>query len=94
MRTARYLTVSRSSRGGGGGRSAQPTLDADPFLDADTPWMQIARMQTLWVQTPLGCRPHPLDADPPNADPPVDRMTDRCKNINLPQTSFAGGKNL
>ena len=22
---------------------------------------------------------------------PVDRMTDMCKNINLPQTSFAGG---
>ena len=27
------------------------------------------------------------------ADPPVKRMTDRCKNITLPQTSFAGGKN-
>ena len=25
--------------------------------------------------------------------PPVNRMTDRCKNITLPQTSFAGGKN-
>ena len=25
---------------------------------------------------------------------PVDRMTDACKNITLPQTSFAGGKNL
>ena len=25
------------------------------------------------------------------ADPPVNRMTDRCKNITLPQTSFAGG---
>ena len=24
---------------------------------------------------------------------PVNRMTDRCKNITLPQTSFAGGKN-
>ena len=23
---------------------------------------------------------------------PVNRMTDRCKNITLPQTSFAGGK--
>ena len=23
--------------------------------------------------------------------PPVNRMTDRCKNITLPQTSFAGG---
>ena len=26
------------------------------------------------------------------ADPPVNRMTDRCKNITLSQTSFAGGK--
>ena len=25
---------------------------------------------------------------------PVDRMTDACKNITLPQTSSAGGKNL
>ena len=24
---------------------------------------------------------------------PLDRMTDRCKNITLPKTSFAGGKN-
>ena len=24
---------------------------------------------------------------------PVNRMTHRCKNITLPQTSFAGGKN-
>ena len=24
-------------------------------------------------------------------DAPVNRMTDRCKNITLPQTSFAGG---
>ena len=23
--------------------------------------------------------------------PPVDRMTDMCKNITLPQTSFGGG---
>ena len=25
---------------------------------------------------------------------PVDRMTDMCKNITFPQTSFAGGKKL
>ena len=24
--------------------------------------------------------------------PPVKRMTDKCKNITLPQTSFAGGE--
>ena len=28
------------------------------------------------------------------AQVPVNRMTDRCKNITLPLTSFAGGKNL
>ena len=26
--------------------------------------------------------------------PPVNRMTDRCKNITLPQTSFAGGNKV
>ena len=26
--------------------------------------------------------------------PPVNRMTDACENITLPQTSFAGGNNL
>ena len=32
----------------------------------------------------------PVDR-PPEADPPVNRITDTCKNITLPQTSFAGG---
>ena len=26
--------------------------------------------------------------------PPVDRMTDTCKNITFPQTSFAGGSEI
>ena len=52
---------------------------------------------------PGGCLPGPgLGGCPPGlggipacteADPPVNRMTDRCKNITLPQTSFAGGNN-
>ena len=29
----------------------------------------------------------------PGTPPPVNRMTNRCKNISLPQTSFAGGNN-
>ena len=29
----------------------------------------------------------------PRYCPPVNRMTDRCKNITLPQTLFAGDKN-
>ena len=30
----------------------------------------------------------------PGTHPPVNRMTDGCKNITLHQTSFAGGNNL
>ena len=48
---------------------------------------------------PPGCKP-PSDADPPrNAGPlgmqtpDVNRMIHRCKNITLPQTLFADGKN-
>ena len=53
---------------------------------------------SLWMQTPLpGCTPpgcrSSLDADPPGGRSPVNRMTHRCKNITLPQTSFAAGKN-
>ena len=49
--------------------------------------------------TSPGCRPPQpwmqtttrLYADPHH---PVDRITDTCENITLPQTSFAGGKKL
>ena len=33
----------------------------------------------------------PAEGVPAQVLPPVNRMTDRCKNITLPQTSFAGG---
>ena len=49
---------------------------------AQPPWMQ-----TPWSQTPLP-RPTPT---PPEADRPVTRMTHRCKNIILSQTSFTSG---
>ena len=46
---------------------------------------------------PPGTR-HPPEQTPPISGtpgtrhpPPVNRMTNRCKNITLPQTSFAGG---
>ena len=89
IRTARLLTVSRSIPWGEGGLPNPP--DADPLLDADPPPL-------------LDADPHPfLDADPPGhvtcntcweVNPhPVNRMTDRCKNITSPQTSFAGGNN-
>ena len=43
--------------------------------------------------SPLGTRPPRTRQPPGDQTPPVDRMTDRCKHITLPQTSFAGGKN-
>ena len=77
MRTTHLLTVSRSIWWGD---LSNPLLDADP-LDADPP---------------PGCRPFldadplPLDADPLDADSPVDRMTDACENITLPQNFVCG----
>ena len=43
-----------------------------------------------WSKGVGGVIPSCTEAAP---SPPVNRMTNRCKNITLPQTSFAGGKN-
>ena len=40
---------------------------------------------------PLGATMH-APSRSNHTRPPVNRMTNRCKNITLPQTSFAGGK--
>ena len=69
-------------------------LDADLPLDTDP----------LWMQTPSDADPYkcrsPLDADPSGhatcdacreANPLVNRVTHKGKNITLPQTSFVGG---
>ena len=37
---------------------------------------------------------HAPPPEQPRTPPSVNRMTNRCKNITLPQTSFAGGKNV
>ena len=62
------------------------------------------RQRPSWTETPWTETPwteNPLDRDPPvmwpvmhagTETPPVNRMTHRCKNITLPQTSFPGGK--
>ena len=60
--------------------------------------MHSSRMRTTRLLTvsrsARGSLPNPLDADPVPwmQSPLVDRMTDTCENITLPQTSFAGGK--
>ena len=69
--------------------------------------MRTTRLLTLSHSIPLSqggfVQPH-LDADPPDTDPleadPPGHVTcdacreDRCKNITLPQTSFASGSTL
>ena len=46
-----------------------------------------------WKTAKIHWNDHTLDADPLHADPSVDRMTHDCKNITLPQASFAGANN-
>ena len=47
----------------------------------------------IHTPTPLHSGIHPLPHCMLGYTTLVNRMTDRCKNITLPQTSFAGGKN-
>ena len=63
--------------------------------------MHSTRMRTARSSGRPGGSPpgNPLGADPPQTRHPqeqtplpVSRITDTCKNITLPQTSFAGGK--
>ena len=85
MLTAHLLTVSRSIQWG-------REVSAHPPMQ--TPQRQIP--------CPLPEMQTPLDADPLRSfdlwcmlgSHPPNRMTNRCKNITLPQTSFAGGNNL
>ena len=95
MRTARSFTVSCSTLGGlpnpYGCRTPgcrippmQSHPDAEP-PDADPP---------PWRQTLPGCRPPSKSCDAGKPTTLVNRMTDRCKNITLLQTSFADGNNL
>ena len=79
-----------------------------PREQPHTPWEQLCTPCPLeQPHTPPGatmhapqeqpCIPPPRsNLAPPGATmntPPVNRMTNRCKNITLPQTSFAGGNN-
>ena len=50
-------------------------------------------LSTLYCMGGLPDRDPPRDRPPEQRPlPPMNRMTNRCKNITLPQTLFAGGK--
>ena len=60
------------------------------------PWLWAWRPPPFWrlAARHAGIPPIMHAGIPPPTPPPVNRITDRCKNITLPQTSFAGGKNV
>ena len=78
MRTARLLPVSPSMHYSGGGVCS----------------LGVSGPGGVWSQGGCLVQGGVVSQHALRQTPPVKRMTDRCKNITLPQTSFAGGKNL
>ena len=78
-------------------RPAQEQPCTPPEQPRMLPWSKHAAAPEATTHTPPGATTHAPQATmhaPPGATthaPPVNRMTNRCKNITLPQTSFAGG---
>ena len=100
MHSSRMHTARSSSRP----RGSPPgtPLDQTPWDQAPPPG---TRHPPPGTRHPPGTT-HPRDQTPPwdqapprpgtpgtryHTPPPVNRITDKCKNITLPQTSFAGG---
>ena len=80
-----------------GSNHACPLLGATTHAPPEQPRMPIPQEQPCTSpqeqpRTPPGATMH-APQEQPHMPPPVNRMTNRCKNITLPQTSFAGGKN-
>ena len=73
-----------------------PPMDRDPSPGQRTPWTETSPMDR---DLPPGQRsprqrPLPWTKTPLDRDPHMNRITDKCKNITLSQTSFAGGNNV
>ena len=81
MRTARLLTVSQHALPGG--------VPAGGGVPA-----QGGGVSARGVYLPRGGGCTCQGVSCPGTPPPMNRMTDRCKNITFPQTSFAGGNNV
>ena len=86
---SRMCTAFSSSRPGGSLQGTPPGLYIyEPIVQTScTPQTMIPH------RTGLGTLPGTIHTPPGTRHTPsVDRMTDMCKHITLPQTSFAGGK--
>ena len=81
--TRMHSSGMRTARSSGrpGGLHQTPPWSRPPGAGTHPPEQAPPKDQTPQSSHPPGSR-HP---------PPMNRMTDRCKNITLPQTSFAGG---
>ena len=107
MRTARsliispYLIVSHTCPPGATTHAPQSNHACPPGSNHAPPWSNPACPPGATTHAPpqsnhacppqeQPCTPHSPQSN--HACPPVNRMTSRCKNITLPQTSFAGGK--
>ena len=98
MHSSRMRTVHSLPYGGlCPGRLPNRDPPGQRLVQTETPQTEIiSRTGTPCTETPPGQR-HPLDRDPQDRDPPgqrspldkdlpsVNRITDMCKNINLPQ---------
>ena len=62
-----------------------------PPVTTHAPWSNHACPPGATTHTPRATT-HTLPPEQPRMPPPVNRMTNWCKNITLPQTWFAGGK--
>ena len=105
MYSSRMRTARTSSRHGGGGLDQIPLnfpLGCGPGPDPPKlpPWVRAWKPGEPPPRpgTPPGTRHPPTPTPgrrhtpPGTRHTPVNRITDTCKNITLPQTSFAGGK--
>ena len=97
MHSSRMRTTRSSSHLGGVLHQAPPGPDCPrsrqpPLLGPDPPGAGISREQASSGAGTLPQSRHPPKSRHPfwSRHPPVNRMTNRCKNITLPQTSFAG----
>ena len=89
MRTARLLTVSQYALlGGGVPAGGVPAWGGWVYLPRRCTRPGGVPAQGLYL--PGGCTYRGVASQV--SPPPVNRITDTCKNITLPQTSFAGGK--
>ena len=96
MRTAHLLSVSPSMHCSGGvpGPRGVYLVLGDVPCPRRVPGLRGVYLVLGGCTWSRGCN-WSLGGVPAQALPaPVNRMTDRCKNITLPQTSFAGGNNV